>query len=104
MDPFTMEAARGIPTEAANYCNKDGGFIEEGEITLQGARTDLSNQLNKELVGKKLGISTPYSTSNFIAVYMPAKLGHIFSKGEILKVELSFKESQEQFNPIWQMS
>jgi len=36
-----IEAALGPPWKAANYCKKDGKFIESGELSKQGERTDL---------------------------------------------------------------
>lgn len=35
------EARRGTPTEAAEYCRKDGDVIERGAMVSQGARSDL---------------------------------------------------------------
>jgi hypothetical protein len=40
-----IEARRGTPQEAAEYCKKDGDFIELGEMTQQGERTDIQEMV-----------------------------------------------------------
>lgn len=36
-----LEVAKGKPEEAAQYCKKDGNFLEKGELPKQGKRSDL---------------------------------------------------------------
>lgn len=47
-----VEARRGTPAEAAKYCKKDGKFWETGEISNQGARSDISNLYQMVIDGK----------------------------------------------------
>jgi len=44
-DRIHLERRRGTPQQAADYCKKDGAFIEFGEISRQGNRTDLSEAI-----------------------------------------------------------
>lgn len=56
------EVSRGTPTEASDYCKKDGRFFEFGTITVQGQRRDLE-KIGAAIVGgesvSKLAASDP---------------------------------------------
>lgn len=38
-----FERANGSPADNQKYCSKDGDFVEQGELPVQGKRTDISN-------------------------------------------------------------
>jgi len=40
-----FEARHGTAQQAADYCKKDGNFVEKGEISQQGCRTDLAEAI-----------------------------------------------------------
>lgn len=42
-DRAHLEARKGTPKQAADYCKKDGNFTERGKITEQGKRNDLDD-------------------------------------------------------------
>lgn len=48
-----IEKRKGTAEQAATYCKKDNNFIETGEITTQGQRTDLITIKTEIMEGKK---------------------------------------------------
>lgn len=46
------EARRGSPSQAADYCKKDGDYFEKGSISQQGRRTDLVSLYQRVKEGK----------------------------------------------------
>lgn len=58
-----LETRRGTPQEAADYCKKEGDFVEKGEISNQGARRDIEAVtqaiVNNELTAEELLMENP---------------------------------------------
>lgn len=54
-DRIHLESRRGTPSEARNYCIKDGDYWEKGDISTvsQGTRTDLQGAADAVLSGKR---------------------------------------------------
>lgn len=64
-----IETRKGTSIEASNYCKKDGNFIEKGEISQQGKRSDL-NKLKEMIISNEasvddLCITDPYAYHEF---------------------------------------
>lgn len=49
-----IEERIGTPEQAANYCKKDGDFVEKGALSKQGARSDLLRISNMIIEGQSL--------------------------------------------------
>lgn len=49
-----LEVRKGTAMQAANYCKKDGDFIEQGKISNQGKRTDIDVACDMIIAGRKM--------------------------------------------------
>lgn len=52
-DRVHLEGRKGTAKQAADYCKKDGNFIEQGKISEQGKRNDLKELTDKIVSGEK---------------------------------------------------
>jgi len=72
-----LETRKGTPEEAANYCKKDGEFIEIGVISNQGKRNDILDVCTAIKEGKSfediLDTATSYQSLQIAKIAMPYK-------------------------------
>lgn len=61
-----IEKRRGKPSQAEEYCKKDGNFVEYGKPLKQGERTDLNAIANLVMEGKSLDSIAEEVPSEFI--------------------------------------
>lgn len=59
---WEIKYKKSTPQQAADYCKKDGKYIEFGTISKQGERTDLK-QLTTEILSQKLTVSEVVETN-----------------------------------------
>lgn len=84
------EARRGTAVQAADYCKKDGKFVEQGEISQQGRRSDLEALASAALSGTDL---LTIAQTNPAAVMQ-------YHKGLQFLRNLSIKERDRSTPPI----
>ena len=61
-----LEERKGNALQASNYCKKDGKYIEFGELSSQGARSDLVALKDDILAGKKNAQKSGKRIQNYI--------------------------------------
>lgn len=64
-----FEAAKGTSLQAANYCKKDGDFIEFGEAPTPGKRSDLSLLADAVRNGSSLSVVAEIDPATYIRNY-----------------------------------
>lgn len=58
-----IEAMKGTPQQAADYCKKDKDFIDKGDLPAQGKRSDIDNIKEQISVGKGMRDIVEIATS-----------------------------------------
>lgn len=68
-----IEHRRGTAVQAADYCKKDGKFVEWGEISNQGARNDLSVAVAMIKEGKRMREVAEQESTTFVKFHKGLK-------------------------------
>jgi len=84
-----IEAAKGTPKQAAEYCMKEGKYIESGELPTQGTRSDLDVVKEKLKETGKMSDIVEIATS-----YQSVRMAEVI---------LKYKEKPRDFKPevLW---
>lgn len=83
-----FEKRMGTPKQAADYCKKDGEYIEHGELPAQGKRTDLEEACTDILSGE-------FKPEDHPAVYVK------FHKGIQALISSQIKPRTEKPKVVW---
>lgn len=87
-----FEARKGTAKQASDYCKKDGDYIERGEISNQGKRSDL-DEWARMAMDRNIALNTMIQES--------PKMALLYIKRATEMRRLTFEDRTEPPNAVW---